>query len=106
MYPRTNARTEKSHERLQLVAERLVAAVRFIRTSAMTVGRRFLAACHESQRAKAAAVIRKHRHLVDEAEAHFLKEPLEFCGRPAHRGTESKSLSAKRSREGVACLPY
>ena len=106
MYSRTDAQTSKNHQRLELVVKWLGAIVRFIQTGATAVGRRVFVACQVSRRVQAAAVIRQYQHLIDEARAKVLKEPLETSGRPARHGAELKPFSTARNQGRMACLPY
>lgn len=106
MYPRIDAETKKSSQRLEPIAKRFASIVLFIHAGAITFGRQFLAACHESQRVRAAAVIRKHQHLIDEARADATKQPLAGSSRPAHRSIVSEASPATRNRGSVPCLPY
>ncbi|HEX5211509.1 MAG TPA: hypothetical protein VFW22_07230 [Pseudolabrys sp.] len=106
MAPKIHAGTKKNPQRLEPVAGRLAAIVLFIHAVTVTFGRRFLAACHESQRVRAAAVIRRHQHLIDTARADVAKQPLENRSRPAARAAELKSFPVTKNSRSVACLPY
>ena len=95
MYAQTNARPKDSQQ-LPLFVKRLAASVRVVQLYASAAGRHFLAACHESRRAKAAKFIQEHQYLVDQANAW---RP-ESNAQPADRDRMSEIVRLKVSAQG------